>query len=84
MQFLKEFKFKNGFTLSLNFENGSLYYTVSNGGREYKFFSRDTLKTVGYYNMLCSDMELESGENYLIIHSHHLAFYLPIHHVHFF
>ena len=69
MQFLKEFKFKNGFTLSLNFENGSLYYTVSNGGREYKFFSRDTLKTVGYYNMLCSDMELESGENYLIIHS---------------
>ena len=69
MQFLKEFKFKNGFTLSLNFENGSLYYTVSNGQREYKFFSRDTLKTVGYYNMLCSDMELESGENYLIIHS---------------
>lgn len=69
MQFLKAFEFKNGFTLSLHFENGNLFYTVSNGKCEYKFFSKDTLKTVGYYNMLSSNIELEENENSLIIHS---------------
>ena len=65
MQFLKEFKFKNGFTLKLDFENGNLFYTVTNGKCEYKFFSKDTLKTVGYYNTLGSDIELEEGDFFI-------------------
>ena len=69
MQFLKEFKFKNGFKLSLSFENGNLFYTVTNGKQEYRFFSRDTLKTVGYYNMLGSDLEFEENKESLIIHA---------------
>ena len=63
MQFLKAFKFKNGFTLSLDFENGNLFYTVKNGKHEYKFFSKDTLKTVGYYNMLGSEIKLEESRS---------------------
>lgn len=47
MQFLKAFNFKNGFTLRLDYENGNLFYTVTNGKHEYRFFSKDTLKTVG-------------------------------------
>ena len=69
MQNLKSFKFKNGFELSLDFENGNLYYTLKNGEREYRFFSRDTLKTVGYYNMLASDIEIEQGEDALVLHA---------------
>ena len=69
MQFLKAFKFKNGFELRLDFENGNLFYTVTNGNHEYRFFSCDTLKTVGYYNMLGSDIELEESENSLTIHA---------------
>ena len=69
MQFLKEFKFKNGFKLSLSFENGSLFYILTNGKHEYRFFSCDTLKTVGYYNMLGSDMKTEEDENSLTIHA---------------
>ena len=63
MQSLKVFKFKNGFNLSLDFEKGNLFYTVTNGKHEYRFFSKDTLKTVGYYNMLGSDIETEESEN---------------------
>ena len=69
MQFLKAFKFKNGFKLSLDLENGNLFYTVTNENSEYRFFSRDTLKTVGYYNMLGSDIELEESENSLTVHA---------------
>ena len=68
MQHLKTFKFKNGFDLSLDFENGNLYYTVKNGEHEYKFFSNDKLKTVGYYNTL-ANIELEESENSLTLHS---------------
>ena len=69
MQFLKAFRFKNGFTLNLDFEDGSLFYTLTNGEREYRFFSKDTLKTVGYYNMLGSQIELEESENSLTVHA---------------
>ena len=69
MQFLKAFRFKNGFTLNLDFEDGSLFYTLTNGEREYRFFSKDTLKTVGYYNMLGYQIELEESENALTIHA---------------
>ena len=69
MQFLKTFNFKNGFTLSLDFENGNLYYTVKNAEHEYRFFSNDTLKTVGYYNMLGSDIKIEESESTLTIHA---------------
>ena len=69
MQFLKAFNFKNGFTLNLDFENGNLFYTLKKGDKEYKFFSKDTLKTVGYYNMLENGIEVEERENHLIIHS---------------
>ena len=70
MQSLKVFKFKNGFNLSLDFENGNLFYTVTNGKHEYRFFSKDTLKTVGYYNMLGSDIETEESENSLTVHAY--------------
>ena len=70
MRFLKTFKFKNGFTLNLNLENGNLFYILSNGKHEYRFFSKDTLKTVGYYNMIGSNIETEENENSLIIHAH--------------
>ena len=69
MRFLKTFKFKNGFALDLNLENGNLFYILSNGKHEYRFFSKDTLKTVGYYNMLGSNIETEENENSLIIHA---------------
>ena len=69
MQFLKTFNFKNGFTLNLDFENGNLYYTVKNGKHQYSFFSKDTLKTVGYYNMLGPRIDIEESENSLTIHS---------------
>mgnify|MGYP003424937691 FL=1 len=69
MQFLKAFKFKNGFTLSLDLENGNLFYTLTNEEHEYRFFSKDTLKTVGYYNMLGSDIELEESEDSLTVHA---------------
>ena len=69
MQFLKAFKFKNGFTLSLDLENGNLFYTLTNEEHEYRFFSKDTLKTVGYYNMLGSDIVFEESENTLTIHA---------------
>jgi hypothetical protein len=69
MQFLKEFKFKNGFKLSLSFENGSLFYILTNGKQEYRFFSHDTLKTVGYYNILGSALEFEENKESLIIHA---------------
>ena len=67
MQFLKSFKFKNGFTLNLNLENGNLFYILSKGKHEYRFFSKDTLKTVGYYNMLGSNLEFEESESSLTI-----------------
>ena len=69
MQFLKAFNFKNGFTLRLDYENGNLFYTVRNGKHEYRFFSKDTLKTIGYYNMLGSNVEFEESENALTIHA---------------
>jgi hypothetical protein len=69
MQFLKSFKFKNGFTLNLNLENGNLFYMLSNGKHEYRFFSKDTLKTVGYYNMLGSNIQTDENENSLTIHA---------------
>ena len=69
MRFLKNFKFKNGFTLNLNLENGNLFYILTNGKHEYRFFSKDTLKTVGYYNMLGSDIVFEESENTLTIHA---------------
>ena len=69
MRFLKAFKFKNDFTLNLNLENGNLFYILSNGKHEYRFFSKDTLKTVGYYNMIGSNIETEENENSLTIHA---------------
>ena len=66
MQFLKAFKFKNGFTLSLDLENGNLFYTLTNEEHEYRFFSKDTLKTVGYYNMrVAAVLEINRAETHI-------------------
>lgn len=69
MQFLKSFEFKNGFVLNLECENGTLFYAVKKEDHEYRFFSNDTLKTVGIYNMIGSRMELEESEYSLTIHT---------------